>query len=192
LQNIRLHHGVQNARVNRIIAANETAILQSIPMPDQPRPCVAQLVQKVIAGHLSAPCFRRARANSSTDPSPMAINPRIQPQAGHSRYLVNGRDYGPQLSSWSGPASATGCVDGSPWPVPLVENRSESMGHAQIAAIPPFRTSLSSINLLTRIAMWGRLVTLFLVSGVAAVEMIDAKFERRQPARGVRLSNDCV
>jgi len=28
LQNIRLHHGVQNARVNRIIADNETAILQ--------------------------------------------------------------------------------------------------------------------------------------------------------------------
>jgi hypothetical protein len=91
LQNIRLHHDVQNARINRIIAENETAILQSIPMPDQPRPGVAQLVQKVIAGHLSAPCFRRARANSSTDPSPMAINPRIQPQAGHKRPIFGER-----------------------------------------------------------------------------------------------------
>jgi hypothetical protein len=87
LEKSRLHHGVQNAWISRIIADNETAILQSIPMPDQPRPCVAKLVQKVIVGHLSAPCFRRARANSSTDPSPMAINPRIQSQADHKRQI---------------------------------------------------------------------------------------------------------
>jgi hypothetical protein len=79
LEKSRLHHGVRNARVNRLIVDNETATLQSIPMTDQPRPRFAKLVQKGIAGHLSAPCFRQAYANPSTYLSPTTINPRIQP-----------------------------------------------------------------------------------------------------------------
>jgi hypothetical protein len=70
------------------------------------------------------------------------------------RSPVNGRDYGPQLRRGQGCrlSDTLGRRDGSPWPVPLVENRSESMGHARIAAIRPFRTSLSSISLLIRMA----------------------------------------
>jgi hypothetical protein len=60
LEKSSLHHGARNVGVNRTIADNQMATLQSIPMPDQPFSRFAKSVQKVIAGHLPAPCFRPA------------------------------------------------------------------------------------------------------------------------------------